>query len=317
MNPDHGTERLSKAAATQKSPSRKLPHRFRLLLALLQVFGGRMRAGDFQKYLFLHEKELTAKPVYDFVPYRYGAFSFQSYADRRRLIAAGLILEKEDWQLANCSDFLGNLPEAQRLSLSKLKRKYGHLAGRRLIRETYQRFPYYAIRSEIAHDLLDQEGLANIESERPQADSECLFTIGYEGISLDTYINRLVRNNIRVLCDVRKNPLSRKYGFSKRTLSDTVEELGIRYVHVPELGIDSAERRQLTTRQDYDCLFAHYEQTTLRKARPAITMLANLLTEYKRIALTCFEADANLCHRSRVAGSLSRLPRPPAATKHV
>ncbi|WP_348602891.1 DUF488 family protein [Bartonella tribocorum] len=52
----------------------------------------------------------------------------------------------------------------------------------------------------------------------PSAKDEkfCFFTIGYEGKSLENYLNCLLENNIKILCDVRKNPISRKYGFSKR-----------------------------------------------------------------------------------------------------
>ena len=199
----------------------------------------------------------------------------------------------------------------------EFKRKYVNLSGRRLVREAYRRFPYYATRSEIANELLNDAELAAIESERPKDNTECLFTIGYEGISFDAYLDRLVRNNVRLLCDVRRNPLSRKYGFSKATLRDKVRELGIRYVHVPELGISSDERRSLTTEQDYERLFARYEQTTLRQACDALARVGALLAEHRRVALTCFEADVNMCHRGRVANALSALPEPPAATRHL
>ena len=32
-------------------------------------------------------------------------------------------------------------------------------------------------------------------------------TIGYEGRSIDEYLNLLIKNNIKLLCDVRKNPI--------------------------------------------------------------------------------------------------------------
>lgn len=79
-----------------------------------------------------------------------------------------------------------------------------------------------------------------------------LFTIGYEGSSLDGYLNRLIKNNVRTLIDLRRNPLSRKYGFSKKTLAETVKKLGIDYVHIPELasppsGARNSTRRPITT----------------------------------------------------------------------
>ncbi|WP_200885350.1 DUF488 family protein [Jejuia pallidilutea] len=55
-----------------------------------------------------------------------------------------------------------------------------------------------------------------------------LFTIGYEGISLEHYLNKLIRNNIKLLCDVRKNALSMKYGFSKSQLKNACEGVCIK-----------------------------------------------------------------------------------------
>jgi len=52
-----------------------------------------------------------------------------------------------------------------------------------------------------------------------------LFTIGYEGISLEEYFNRLIKNDVKVLVDVRNNPLSMKFGFSKTQLKRFCEKL--------------------------------------------------------------------------------------------
>ena len=63
-----------------------------------------------------------------------------------------------------------------------------------------------------------QKELNTIEQQKPHYAHKQLFTIGYEGISLETYINKLIINDVNVLCDVRKNAYSQKYGFSKQTL---------------------------------------------------------------------------------------------------
>ena len=60
--------------------------------------------------------------------------------------------------------------------------------------------------------------------------------IGYEGLSLDAFVERLVREGIAVVADVRLTPLSRKPGFSKRALTEGLAQHGIRYVHLPSLG---------------------------------------------------------------------------------
>ena len=66
-----------------------------------------------------------------------------------------------------------------------------------------------------------------------------------------------------MLCDVRRNPVSRKPGFSRKALASSCDAIGIRYVHMPELGIASDKRRTLSTEADYDALFAEYEAAWL------------------------------------------------------
>ena len=68
------------------------------LVALLDALGGRVGKLDFQKLLFLYCNELSPVP-YEFVPYKFGAFSFTSYADRRKLVERGLFADEENWVL--------------------------------------------------------------------------------------------------------------------------------------------------------------------------------------------------------------------------
>lgn len=42
-----------------------------------------------------------------------------------------------------------------------------------------------------------------------------VYTIGYEGIDLEQFIDIIKKNHIDTIIDVRKNPVSRKKGFSK------------------------------------------------------------------------------------------------------
>ena len=70
------------------------------LLALVDALGGEVGNLDFQKLLFLYCRETEGTPTYEFVPYKYGGFSFTSYADKRRLIAQGLLADEElAWKL--------------------------------------------------------------------------------------------------------------------------------------------------------------------------------------------------------------------------
>src|SRR3990172_4517804 len=104
----------------------------------------------------------------------------------------------------------------------------------------------------------DAATMAAVSAARPTAGKPGVCTIGYEGRTFEGYLNILIRHGVTLLCDVRRNPLSRKYGFSKSTLARGCAGLGIRYEHLPELGIAAENRRRLTAPADYDALFAVY-----------------------------------------------------------
>ena len=282
-----------------------LYYRQKVLLALLRAFGGTLQNVDMQKYLFLFTAQYEAEPSYEFVPYRFGCFSFQSYADRRKLIEFGLLANSDDWHLSDGED---ELPDGLIKKAKLFAEKHHALRGDELVRRVYREFPYYATRSEIADRLMSSKELDAIDAERSRDIRPMLFTIGYEGQSFENYLNRLIKNNVSLLCDVRKNPLSRKYGFSKKTLSETLKKLGIEYAHLPELGIVSDKRRTLKTRADYQELFAEYEASTLKDEQGALNHLVGLLKSYNRVAITCFEADHCMCHRGRVANHIAARP---------
>jgi|ERR1035441_2184035 hypothetical protein len=56
--------------------------RQRLLLTLLDAVGEPVGHTDFQKLLFHFRQECEVAPGYDFVPYKFGAYSFTFYAGR-------------------------------------------------------------------------------------------------------------------------------------------------------------------------------------------------------------------------------------------
>lgn len=292
-------------------------YRRKILLALLEEMGGNLQATDMQKLLFLF-CEGQEKKSYEFVPYRFGCFSFQSYADKRTLIKYGFLKETEAWDIAEKG--LGHRKSLKKEDLNNLNQtfsKYSELRGNNLIREVYLNYPYYAIHSEVLNKVLSPLEVEHVEAQKPLNNSTTLFTIGYEGITQENYLNKLIRNNIKLLCDVRKNALSMKYGFSKNQLKDACERLGIAYIHIPELGIVSEKRKKLKTPTDYEKLFAEYELTTLKKESESLMKLIHLLKQYERIAITCFEACESDCHRGRVAKAIQYLPGWNYSVKHL
>ena len=131
----------------------------------------------------------------------------------------------------------------------------------------------------------------------------CYYTIGYEGKDIDAFLNELIQNNIQVLVDVRRNPFSLKFAFTKIKLQEYLEKRGIEYVHLGELGIEGEKRKGLETKEDYDALFREYEQELLPANQESLEKVINF-GKTKRIALLCFEAHAQDCHRGIIAKSL-------------
>jgi len=278
------------------------------LLALVNVLGGEVGGLDFQKLLLLYCLEVEEKPSYDFVPYRFGGFSFTSYADKRCLIGKGFLADEDRvWKLTPAGKIV---PIAVPLltAMSRFVKSHSGLRGDALVAEVYRRHPYYAIRSEIAEQVLvgDTAALKAIAAVRPSKGSPGLCTIGYEGRTLEGFLNALIRDDVTVLCDVRQNPLSRKYGFSKSTLQKNCEGVGIRYEHLPELGIASENRRGLKTWKDYDNLFDAYIHESLPKQSNVLNNIMSWIEKGERVALTCYERLPEECHRTCVAKELER-----------
>ncbi|MDQ8206908.1 DUF488 family protein [Coraliomargarita sp. SDUM461003] len=280
--------------------------RQRLLLFFLDAAGDALSKMDLQKLLFLYHED-TEAAHYAFVPYRFGSYSFLAADDldlmekrgwvesEGKELTLGASIEKESWARNN----------AERRAVKRWMYRNTH-RGDRLVAETYRRFPYYAINSEMRERLLSSAEMAAVKSALPHPEETTdplVFTIGYEGIHFEEYINKLIRHQVAVLCDVRRNPLSRKFGFSSKMLARVLPSLGIEYIHLPELGIESDKRKELNSMADYESLFAGY-RVELPNRTKGLDRLKSIIDQHKRVALTCFEAEPHCCHRHCISDLL-------------
>jgi uncharacterized protein (DUF488 family) len=234
------------------------------------------------------------------------------------MVKNGSLLENENYFIKNNQDdFVKSLKVEDKKIITEVVQLYGNMNSNSLIKHTYINFPYYAINSTIADKVLDEKQLEKVISSKKEGNETILFTIGYEGVSLEKYLNKLVSNDVKLLVDVRKNSLSMKFGFSKSLLKKYCESLDIEYIHIPEVGINSDQRQELNTQQDYDALFEVYKKTTLKETDSYQTKIIELLSKYKRIALTCFEADICQCHRKPLAEAIAKNPIFEYEVKHI
>jgi uncharacterized protein (DUF488 family) len=292
-------------------------YRRKIILALLQLFEGELEKIRLQKLLFLFTQR-QEKAEYDFIPYKFGCYSYSANADLTTMASKGMLTETDSHFKSNeKTDYLKALKETDKKQLQEIKMLYGKMTANALMKHTYINFPYWATKSIKAESILTSDEFEKVNKSKPKSNKTVLFTIGYEGISLEEYLNRLLKNDVKILVDVRNNPLSMKYGFSKSQLKRYCENLGIQYMHFPEVGIQAEQRQELNAQTDYDKLFAVYRKSNLTKTVPTQTVILNLLKQHKRIALTCFEANICQCHRKHLAEAIESLPNFEYEVKHI
>lgn len=292
-------------------------YRRKVLLNLLDQLGGKAQKLQLQKLLFLFCQS-QAQPVFSFLPYRYGAFSFQANADLSTLGKYGWVSESDDrWHLAEPLTSKEQLRDKDEDLLKDILQSFGKHSNDALIAYTYKHFPFYALNSQVRDKYLTEAELEKAYAQVTTYDQPRLFTIGYQGKSLEGYINQLIYHEVKVLCDVRKNAFSMKYGFSKRQLHTACKGVGIQYVHLPSLGIASAKRKDLKNQSDYDELFEAYKKDVLPLQTDDEIAIMEMLSKYGNVALTCFEADSCQCHRRPLAEYIQSFPEFEYTTQHL
>ena len=95
------------------------------------------------------------------------------------------------------------------------------------------------------------------------------------------------------------------------------EEVGIRYEHLPALGVAWDKWRELESQADYDGLPAEYNRESLPRQGAALETIRGWVAEGERVALTCFERLPEQCHRHCVVEALERLGGAKLAPQHL
>jgi len=126
--------------------------------------------------------------------------------------------------------------------------------------------------------------------------------IGYQGRSPDDLVAALRAASIVTVIDVRELPWSRRPGFSKRRLELHLAAAGIRYVHLRAAG--NPRQNRLTARSVDECLLRYRAHLA-----DVPEVLQEILAAAARepIALLCYEADWEACHRSVLMEQLASL----------
>ena len=142
------------------------------------------------------------------------------------------------------------------------------------------------------------------------------YTIGYEGLDPKQFITYITRHGIDVVADIRKLPVSRKKGFSKTALKESLGDKSIDYLNFQQLGAPKALRDELYQSGDYDRFFKKY-QDNISDKDDHLNSIHSLVDRGKKVALLCFERDPKKCHRKVVAEEIQKLDGNGLTIKHI
>lgn len=137
-----------------------------------------------------------------------------------------------------------------------------------------------------------------------------IYTIGYEGYTIEKFVKKLKDSNIQQLIDVREIALSRKNGFSKSILKLELNKVGIRYEHLEKLGSPREIRHKLKdskmSLEDYKIFFEEYKKHINDEDVMQNISLIEGLAKRRKSVIMCFEKNYKICHRSIIAEELKR-----------
>lgn len=131
-----------------------------------------------------------------------------------------------------------------------------------------------------------------------------LFTIGYQGATQGEVIDRLKTTGVELLVDVRAVAASRRAGFSKTILSESLKAAGIDYLHLRGLGTPKAGRDAARKGHVAEMRAIYADHLAEPQAVAEYARLKTLAVE-RPVALLCFEADHAGCHRAVLAERLA------------
>lgn len=129
-----------------------------------------------------------------------------------------------------------------------------------------------------------------------------LCTIGYEGKEISDFVSELQRAGVQLLVDVRRRPISRKKGFSKTSLSESLAAAGIDYLHIRDLGMPD-ELMPLRDYRENRLVLSEYRRRG--EERDALVEDIADRARFERVCLLCFEHNHEHCHRGIIAEELA------------
>ncbi|MEW6623421.1 MAG: DUF488 domain-containing protein [Bacillota bacterium] len=142
-----------------------------------------------------------------------------------------------------------------------------------------------------------------------------VYTIGYEGQTTEGFIEKLHTNSIQTIIDVRQKPVSRKKGFSGKTLEHILSKNDIKYISCKELGVPKNIREVIQKEKNLLTFTNEYERILETKIDIVKDLINHIYKE--RCCLLCFEKKYSECHRSILAWNIKQIDGNGMRIKHL
>lgn len=124
------------------------------------------------------------------------------------------------------------------------------------------------------------------------------FTLGYSGRALKDLLDEMVERGVRTLVDIRANPVSMyRPEVSKGNLQRAVEERGMVYLHLPDLGVPRDIRARAIETGTRETIWEWYDEYVVDEQ---LTLHRFLNMAEHPVAMMCTEIDPGECHRHRL-----------------
>lgn len=173
---------------------------------------------------------------------------------------------------------------------------------------------------EFAQRLIDRSVTAAAEAsrEKQRFQNNTIYTIGYEGMDFADFAEKLNENDIDILVDIRGSAESNyKPEFNGEILNDRLEEAGIEYRHIPELGVHHLIRSPYKEGEiGHECFKNWYSWWVRSESGFDLEGLVEELNLEGKPALMCIEAHAEpvegqdiYCHRHHLAEMIKEADR--------
>ncbi|MFC1716047.1 DUF488 family protein [Candidatus Poribacteria bacterium] len=139
----------------------------------------------------------------------------------------------------------------------------------------------------------------------PYTAAMILYTIGYQGLQPDEFIQTLRQHGVDIIIDVREIPHSRKRGFSLKHLTVLATANYMEYFSFRTLGSPTPLRQKLRQDGNHQEFLEEYRKYLAGQKEDLDKVIS--MAQRGTCCLLCYEKDADFCHRKIVASEIAEL----------